>query len=106
MGGWVASATHSRASNPDLSLFAELQFLANQHSDLSHLEILKLGTSNGRHALLGEIADQNHADFCVVQWEHGVTPDPARNLLAPGNRVIGTIANGADLVSAEDPRRE
>ncbi len=101
LGGSVAIGTDSRASNPDLSLFAELQFLAKQHSDLSHLEILKLGTINGRRALLGEIADQNHADFCVVRWEKGLTPDPARNLFAAGNRVIGTIVNGADLVSAD-----
>ncbi|MDB5347458.1 MAG: S-adenosylhomocysteine deaminase [Schlesneria sp.] len=105
LGGSVAIGTDSRASNPDLSLFAELQFVAKQHPDLSHLEILKLGTHNGRRALLGEIADQNHADFCVVQWEEGLTPDPVSNLFAAGNRIIGTIVDGADLVSADPATR-
>ena len=100
LGGSVAIGTDSRASNPDLSLFAELQFLATQNPDLSHLEILKLGTSNGRRALLGDIADQNHADFCVVQWDDSVTPNPEHNLFAPGNHVIGTIVDGNELVLA------
>ncbi|WP_397570824.1 amidohydrolase family protein [Schlesneria sp. T3-172] len=76
MGGRVAIGTDSRASNPDLSLFAELQFLARHHPEISPWELLQAGSITGRTALdpesnasptaanltsiaLGEIQDAN-----------------------------------------------
>lgn len=50
-GVHVSIGTDSRASNPDLSLFGELQRLYEQHSDVSGVEILGLGTVNGAAAL-------------------------------------------------------
>ena len=47
----VAIGTDSRASNPDLSLYAELQEVANRYPDLDWQDILKLGTINGAQAL-------------------------------------------------------
>jgi len=47
----VAIGTDSRASNPDLSVWNELRFLAEKHKDLPASEILKLGTINGAKAL-------------------------------------------------------
>lgn len=94
LGGSVAIGTDSRASNPDLSLFAELQFLAATHPDVSHLDLLKLGTRAGRSALMGETADDQRADFCLVRWDSQLTPDPVRNLFADGNRVVGTVIAG------------
>ena len=51
LGGRVAIGTDSRASNPDLSLFAELQFLAARHPDISHCELLRLGSIEGGRGL-------------------------------------------------------
>ncbi|MBS0202832.1 MAG: amidohydrolase family protein [Planctomycetes bacterium] len=95
LGGNVAIGTDSRASNPDLSLFAELQFLASRHPDVSHLELLWLGSTAGRMALLGEGADRAAADLCVVSFAVPSAKDPCRALFVPGNRVIGTMLGGA-----------
>ena len=94
LGGSVALGTDSRASNPDLSLFAELQFLAARHPDVSHIELLKLGSHSGRAALLGDAADCDRADFCVVEWDATSSPDPVHNLFAAGNKVVGTMIGG------------
>ncbi len=94
LGGAVAIGTDSRASNPDLSLFAELQFLAAQNSDVSHLQLLTLGSQAGRRALLGDSAETGLADFCVVAGDGSTDLDPAQNLFAAGNRVLGTMING------------
>lgn len=99
LGGSVAIGTDSRASNPDLNLFAELQFLAKHHPDMSHLELLKLGSTAGRRALLG--TDDSFADFTVVQWGDGITPDPDKHLFADGNRIIGTMIGGERRYLAE-----
>ena len=47
----VAIGTDSRASSPDLNLFADLKLVANDFPDLSAMEVLKLGTQNGALAL-------------------------------------------------------
>ena len=47
----VAVGTDSRASSPDLNLFAELQLVSNEFPELSAMEVLKLGTINGAIAL-------------------------------------------------------
>ncbi len=46
----VAIGTDSRASNPDLSLWRELQFIAQNHQ-VAPAEILRLGTECGAYAL-------------------------------------------------------
>ena len=47
----VAVGTDSRASNPDLNLFADLQLIAADFPELSAMDVLKLGTQNGALAL-------------------------------------------------------
>ena len=47
----VAIGTDSRASNPDLSVWKELQTIANLHPDLPPHQIIRLGTLNGAWAL-------------------------------------------------------
>ena len=93
LGGQVAIGTDSRASNPDLSLFAELQFLAARHPEVSHLELLHLGTTAGRQALLGE-QPSTRADLCLVEWDGRQEPDPVKSLFSPQSRVIGTMIEG------------
>ena len=94
-GGSVAIGTDSRASNPDLSVFAELQFLAERHPDVSHLELLELATTNGRHALTGchNEADEP-ASLTVIRLSDPRFRDPVRDLFAPANHVVGTMISG------------
>jgi len=95
LGGSVAIGTDSRASNPDLSVFAELQFLAERHPDVSHLELLKLGTSNGRRALTNCIDEAaGPATFTAIRLSDPRFRDPARDLFAPENHVVGTMISG------------
>ena len=88
----VALGTDSRASNPDLSLFAELQFLASQTPQLSHLELLKLGTTNGRKALLGN--QRLRTDFTLVRLPQLASVDPRANLFSADSSVAATWIDG------------
>lgn len=47
----VCLGTDSRASNPDLSLVAELQFVAEKYSQLNLLPLLEMATTNAAFAL-------------------------------------------------------
>lgn len=47
----VALGTDSRASNPDLSIWKEVQHLLQYRTDIAPIEILKLATLNGADAL-------------------------------------------------------
>jgi cytosine/adenosine deaminase-related metal-dependent hydrolase len=67
----VAIGTDSRASNPDLSLWRELQFIA-QHHKLAPEEILRLGTEQGAVSLgfaatHGRLEAGHSAAMCVVR---------------------------------------
>ena len=66
----VAIGTDSRASNPDLSLWRELQFIARQHQ-VAPEEILGVGTEQGAKALgfaatNGRLEVGYSATLCVV----------------------------------------
>jgi cytosine/adenosine deaminase-related metal-dependent hydrolase len=76
LGGSVALGTDSRASNPDLSLWAELQYLAEKFPEMSHLELLRLATLCGARALArnrdhGSLETGKLANLLVV----GPVPD-------------------------------
>lgn len=67
----VAIGTDSRASNPDLSLWRELQFITRHH-DIASQEILRLGTEQGAQALgfaatHGRLEVGYSAALCVVR---------------------------------------
>ena len=68
----VAVGTDSRASNPDLNLFSDLQLIAADFPKLSAMDVLKLGTVNGALALgredeLGTLAVGKQAAIsCIV----------------------------------------
>jgi cytosine/adenosine deaminase-related metal-dependent hydrolase len=67
----VALGTDSRASNPDLSLWRELQYIAAQQQ-IAPEEILQLGTEQGARALgfdatHGRLAEGYSATLCVVR---------------------------------------
>ena len=50
-GVTMALGTDSRASSPDLSILAEMRFLARQHPEIARPTILRLGTLGGAQAL-------------------------------------------------------
>ena len=89
------SAADSRASNPDLSLFAELQFLAAHHLDISHCKLLRMGSRDGRRALGLELSDsERQADFTLIRLADSPMRCPEQDLFAPANRVCGTMVDG------------
>jgi cytosine/adenosine deaminase-related metal-dependent hydrolase len=99
MGGSVALGTDSRATNPDLSLWRELQFLAERTPRVPHHSLLRLGTLAGARALgLGEthgsLMPGKQADVAVVELADPAFEDPVHDLLAPGNRIVGTMIGG------------
>ena len=104
LGGRVAIGTDSRASNPDLSLFAELQFLAEHNPEISHLDLLRLGSSHGRSALGFEPHDESgsFADFTLIQLADSSQRSPQPKLFDPANRVCGTMVEGNWLWIAPD----
>lgn len=95
LGGRLAIGTDSRASNPDLSLFAELQFLAKQFPEVSHVELLAYGSLEGRRALTGNPENQTiPAHFNVIRSDQSHITDPTRDLFGERCRVSGTMING------------
>lgn len=103
LGGTVAIGTDSRASNPDLSMWNELQFVAEQFPDVPHHTLLKLGTlagasALGRRADCGSLTPGKRADLVVVELRDPAFRDPNFDLFAPGNRVIGTMIGGRWVV--------
>jgi cytosine/adenosine deaminase-related metal-dependent hydrolase len=92
----VALGTDSRASNPDLSLFAELQFLRQIAPDLDPAELLRMGTFNGALALgmnheTGSLAVGNSADLAVVTLPESSGDDPYSLLFHPDSRIVSTL---------------
>lgn len=88
----VALGTDSRASNPDLSLFGELQFLAANNPEVSHLELLRIGSIEGRIAL--GFGSSSEANFTLIRLENSAQPDPAEQLFAPRSQVCGAMIDG------------
>lgn len=93
-GGNVVLGTDSRASNPDLSLWNELQFLREHNPELEDEQLLRYGTVNGARALgldneTGRLAPGLPADLCVISLA-----DAGGGLFARANRVRGVMAAG------------
>jgi cytosine/adenosine deaminase-related metal-dependent hydrolase len=77
----VALGTDSRASNPDLSLLAEMRYIARHHPAVRPAEILELGTLAGARALgqaadHGSIAPGRAADLIAVALPAQISGDP------------------------------
>lgn len=67
----VALGTDSRASNPDLSLWREIQFLLNHRQDLSPESVLRMGTAAGADALLGNQTGPDNPPGRIVAQSGG-----------------------------------
>jgi cytosine/adenosine deaminase-related metal-dependent hydrolase len=83
----VGLGTDSRASNPDLSLWAEVKFLRRKHPDVPPSQWLQWATRDGAVALygqdtkLGGLAIGDAACFSVVPLVNPGTHDPYAALL-------------------------
>ncbi len=98
-GVQICIGTDSRASNPDLSLFAELQFVAQRFPSLSGETILGLGTSAAARALgreheCGRIAVGMPADLCIVRTSDRAMRDPYELLWDATAEVAAAIVDG------------
>jgi cytosine/adenosine deaminase-related metal-dependent hydrolase len=78
----VCLGTDSRASNPDLSIWGELRFLARQFPSLPAEELLALATTRAARALdwksCGQISPGFDADLCLVSLTREGIDDPQR----------------------------
>jgi cytosine/adenosine deaminase-related metal-dependent hydrolase len=91
-GGTVAIGTDSRASNPDLSLWAELCCLRRLCPDVSDAELLRLGTANSAAALgmqehSGSLKPGRSADIAVIELR-------GAGLFDAANRVTRVMIGG------------
>ncbi len=77
----VALGTDSRASNPDLNLFAEMRSIYRRHPHVAPADVLRLGTINGAKSLglqdhFGSIMVGKRADFASIGLPNVVDDDP------------------------------
>jgi len=91
-GVQIAIGTDSRASNPDLSLFQELRYVAAEHPEVPFDTILQLGTVHGARALgldhlLGTLSPGKVADFVAIRLSEQEAADPHLLLLLADTRV-------------------
>lgn len=80
-GARVALGTDSRASNPDLSLFEEMRFVAQRFPAVSPAAVLNMGTQAGAEALgladhYGSLVPGRRADLAIVRLSARTAADP------------------------------
>jgi cytosine/adenosine deaminase-related metal-dependent hydrolase len=89
----VALGTDSRASNPDLNLWREVQFLLTNRHDLAPRDVVRMATLNGADALgrrdLGRIEVGCPAAMGVVQTDATNAEDVLESFVQSEYRVIG-----------------
>ncbi|MGH7140682.1 MAG: amidohydrolase family protein, partial [Pirellulales bacterium] len=96
-GAKVALGTDSRASNPDLNLFRELQHVAENFSDIPPAVVLELATLRPARALgldhlLGAIEPGKAAVLATVPLPDEESPDPHEILFASSARSVSVLA--------------
>jgi aminodeoxyfutalosine deaminase len=97
-GGLVAIGTDGRGSNPDLSIWNELVFLAQRYPDVDPAVLLRLGTLNGARALgleedLGTLEKGKSARAAVISLGTTRTTDPYAELFHPQSRVLRRLVD-------------
>ncbi|MEZ6144370.1 MAG: amidohydrolase family protein [Planctomycetaceae bacterium] len=99
----VALGTDSRASNPDLNLWAELRFLTKRHPEVPQSTLLELATVNGARALrvseeTGTLTAGKRADLAVIRLQPPASGRMAEKdsiqLISAENDVIATMRGG------------
>jgi cytosine/adenosine deaminase-related metal-dependent hydrolase len=97
-GGAVAIGTDGRCSNPDLSIWHELQFLRGSIPESDADELLRMGTINGAIALgledrLGTIEPGKFAALAVVRLGRVGASAPYEELFHEDSEVVNLIAS-------------
>lgn len=95
----VAMGTDSRASNPDLSLLAELRFVAATFPGVDPAAILRLGTLGGARALgderqTGSLEPGKRADLVVVSLADAPANNPYEAILRSRAPVTAVMTDG------------
>ncbi len=94
----VTIGTDSRASNPDLSIWNELCFLAHQTPTLATSYLLKLSTVNAAKALnlrdQGSLENGKAANLCLIPLTKESSMNPEESLLQPTASPQGIMMNG------------
>jgi cytosine/adenosine deaminase-related metal-dependent hydrolase len=95
----VAIGTDSRASNPDLSVLADMRFAAKQHPLISPQLLLRMITTNaaralGRDAEVGSLKPGKFADLAILALPTYDTADPHELLFDPNRRIVGSMFRG------------
>lgn len=101
----VTLGTDSRASNPDLCIWGELQFLHQHFPEIPASSLLQLSTVNAAQALRlsdrGRLLAGMRADLCVVPLSPTGLFDPEQFLFAAGQTPCGTMISGEWAVPPE-----
>lgn len=98
----VALGTDSSASNPDLSLLAEIRAAAKCHPSVALEKILEAGTLIGARALgldrsVGTLTPGKLANLSIVPVAAGPAQDPHEALLAPDGPAAQTWIRGSRI---------
>lgn len=101
-GVTVALGTDSRASSPDLSVLAEMRWIAAHYPSVRPETIVELGTLRGATALgcqreVGTLEPGKRANLAVVSLPEYDEGDPYELLLGGDGRVLGTCYRGMML---------
>jgi aminodeoxyfutalosine deaminase len=95
-GGVVALGTDGRCSNPDLSIWHELQFLRGITPDADDVELLRMATIHGAIALgldrqLGTIEPGKSSALAVIRLGDARISDPYEALFHENSEVVNLI---------------
>jgi cytosine/adenosine deaminase-related metal-dependent hydrolase len=95
----VALGTDSLASNPDLSILAEMRHLHRQCPDVSSDVLLRMATLSGAEALgwadeTGSLEAGKSADLAIVPLAHGADNDPYQRLFDSDLQVRNVLCRG------------
>ena len=98
-GATVGLGTDSRASSPDLSVLAEMRFVARRHGSIPPDVVLRLGTlfgarALGRDDLLGSLQRGKQASLTAVALPDRDAPDPHELLFDSDLPVVGAWHEG------------
>ena len=98
----VALGTDGRGSSPDLSLLAEMRFVARRHPAVSLHRILRMGTILGAKALgrqnrVGSLEPGKQANLLVVALPDGDATDPHELLLHSEQPIVACYCNGREI---------
>ena len=99
-GATVCIGTDGRSSNPEYSLWAELNFLARSSGADRMPQILEAGTLRGATALgqgekTGMITPGKRADLTVISLNESTANDPWMALFAAESKPVTTIVMGS-----------